>query len=207
MLTHKNWHVLENDLKSRKTARLIKAQRQKIPQTPAQAKLMRQYTKRMDLQCSTTICCCNVNEVLKVSSKKQSPGCNVTLGLQHGKVWDPLLRWVFQVSDEQNIDQLTPLASLAYWLETRLISKIQRQSFPPLDSQQLSDLEDVLSRRNVGDVDPLTVNVGSVDVVASWAQSLRTQPKPPAECFKALATDKPVFLQVLQMNQTWVLVI
>lgn len=42
------------------------------------------------------------------------------------------------------------------------------------DSRQLPDLKDVVSRRDVGDVNPLTIDVGAVGVVTTWTQALHT---------------------------------
>lgn len=39
-------------------------------------------------------------------------------------------------------------------------------------------LQDIVSWRDISDVNPLTVNVGRIDVIASWAEPLRTQPHP-----------------------------
>ena len=68
-------------------------------------------------------------------------------------------------------------------------------------------LQDIVSWRNVSDVDPLAVDVGSVDVMTSWTQSLRTHPETPHKfglmlwLFRQLTS---IFLQALQMSQIWV---
>lgn len=58
-------------------------------------------------------------------------------------------------------------------------------------------LEHVVTRRHVGDVDPLAVNVGVIRVVATWTEALEKRLK---LLTKALCRIRPVLIQAVTFN-------